>query len=563
MAWQKPGWFATFAVASVAAAATALLMPLMLKATTDAVLTHDNETAALAELGVVLAVNVAAQVTAGHAAAVCVIGTATWLRRTLLQHILALGVQGTGRYPAADLTSRLLGDAAMTAQALPLVVGIATSLGTSIGGAVALWLIDPLLGLTFVLGLPPALLLIRRFMADSTDLHVRYQRSLTAIAVRMSDALTGVRTIRAAGTTSREVERVLGPLPELAEIGQATWSVQRGAVWRGMLLMPMIEAMVLAVAGLGVGGGWLSPGQLIASLLYLGFALGFFSQIDALMEFAGLRASAQRVVEILSEHVQRTAAEPCPIPAGPGDVAFRGVTVRAGGRMVLDRVDLQVWAGTSLALVGRSGAGKSTLAALVGRLADADEGTVLLDQVDVGALDPVLLRRQIAYAFERPVLFGDTVAEAIGYARPAATRAEVEHAASAVRADAFIRRLPDGYDSPLSRTPLSGGEAQRLGLARAVLQDARVLVLDDATSSLDTVTEAQISATLTELFRDRTRIIVAHRAATAARADLVAWLDDGRVRAVAPHASLWQYPDYRVVFGAPGPTTTWRNDEPQ
>jgi ATP-binding cassette subfamily B protein len=138
----------------------------------------------------------------------------------------------------------------------------------------------------------------------------------------------------------------------------------------------------------------------------------------------------------------------------------------------------------------------------------------------------------------------------IAYAHPGTSRTEVRAAARAAQADRFIERLPDGYDTPLAAAPLSGGERQRLGLARAVLTDPRVLVLDDATSSLDTATEMQFTAALDDLRRGRTSITVTYRAATAARADLVAWLDGGRVAALEPHDRLWERASYRALFGA-------------
>ncbi|MER6384229.1 ABC transporter ATP-binding protein [Streptomyces sp. NPDC001250] len=547
--WQRPGHLVAFAVASVLAAATGLLLPQVLSQTIDTVLRHGGAPHALARLGVVVITSVAAQAVAGLAGAACVVGASVWLRRLMLQHIFALGPARSARFAPGDLINRLLGDAAQTAHALPVMAGIVLSLGTSLGGAIALWLIDPLLGLTLLAGLPPLVLLMRRFMAGSTDLHARYERTFTSIVVRLSDALTGVRTIRAAGTTGREVHRVLAPLPELARTAQATWQLQRQAVWKSMLLMPLMEIAVLAVAGWAVAAGRIPPGELVAAGAYVGIALGAVGQVDALMGLAAARASVGRILEVLSLPAPVTADAPHPVPPKPGCIAFEAVTVRAGEQAVLDGIDLSVPAGTSLALVGRSGAGKSTLAALAGRLTDADQGRVLLDGTDITHFDRAALRDRVAYAFERPALFGDTVADAIAYARPAATRAEIEQAAIAARADTFIQRLPEGYDTPLAKTPLSGGEAQRLGLARAVAQDACVLVLDDATSSLDTVTEAEVSRALAELFKDRTRIIVAHRASTAARADLVAWLEEGCLRAVAPHAQLWDDPDYRAVFG--------------
>jgi ATP-binding cassette subfamily B protein len=154
------------------------------------------------------------------------------------------------------------------------------------------------------------------------------------------------------------------------------------------------------------------------------------------------------------------------------------------------------------------------------------------------------LREAIGWAFERPVLVGATVAEAIG---PTLDRDRVRAAARATHADGFVSRLPGGYDTALVEAPLSGGEAQRLGLARA-WQASRLLILDDATSSLDTATEMQIGRMLTQDRGGRTRLIITHRAGTAARADAVVWLDGGRVRAIGPHVVLWQRPEYRALF---------------
>ncbi|NUP01050.1 MAG: ATP-binding cassette domain-containing protein, partial [Nonomuraea sp.] len=208
--------------------------------------------------------------------------------------------------------------------------------------------------------------------------------------------------------------------------------------------------------------------------------------------------------------------------------------------------DLTIPGGTITAVVGRSGSGKSLLAVLAGRLADPERGDVLLDGVPLRDLTRDALRSAVGYAFERPVLVGDTIADAL--TPPAG--AAVGEAAEAARADAFVRRLPAGYDTPLAEAPMSGGERQRLGLARAFAQGERLLVLDDATSSLDTVTEREVGRALTDDPRGRTRLVAAHRVATAARADQVVWLDEGRVRAVGPHHVLWRDPAYRAVFQA-------------
>jgi ATP-binding cassette subfamily B protein len=272
----------------------------------------------------------------------------------------------------------------------------------------------------------------------------------------------------------------------------------------------------------------------------LGSVTGLVSQLTS------ARGAAQRLVEIFDQApVQYGTAR---LPAGRGRLELRGVTVRSGGEVVLDGLDLVVPGGAMIAVVGRSGSGKSLVAALVGRLVDPDEGEVLLDDIALRDLDRHELRRAVGYGFSRPALFGQTVADAIAFGHDTPTPAAVQDAARAARADAFIRLLPDGYATALDQAPMSGGEAQRVGLARTFAHAGRVVVLDDVAASLDTVTEHHISRVLTGALSDRTRLIVCHRASTAARTDAVIWLDRGRLRAMAPHRELWRDPDYRALF---------------
>jgi ATP-binding cassette subfamily B protein len=224
--------------------------------------------------------------------------------------------------------------------------------------------------------------------------------------------------------------------------------------------------------------------------------------------------------------------------------------VSAGGEWVIDGLDLVVPAGATVAVVGRSGAGKSVLAALAGRLSDPEQGQVLLDGVALPDLSREQLRAAVGFAFERPALVGDTIEEVINFGSRNRTEEGVRWAATTARANTFVERLPQGYQTALAAAPLSGGEMQRLGLARAFAHPYRVLILDDATSSLDTVTERQVGAALTTGGGGQTRLIIAHRAATAARTDLVAWLDAGKLRNLRPHTELWRDPDYRALFGS-------------
>jgi len=289
---------------------------------------------------------------------------------------------------------------------------------------------------------------------------------------------------------------------------------------------------VLAVGGLALVDGRITTGELFAASRYAVLGAGLGGLVGVFGQVALARAGARRVAEVLARPVIPYGSRA--LPAGPGQLEFRDVKV-----LGLE-VQLVVPGGATVAVVGRSGAGKSVLAALAARLREPDSGSVLLDGVPLPALSSTALRAAVGCAFERPVLVGATVGDAIGDADAVA-------AARATHAHAFVSRLPRGYDTPLADAPFSGGEAQRLGLARAWGAE-RLLVLDDATSSLDTVTELQISQALTAGPR-RTRLIVTHRAATAARADLVVWLDAGHVQAVGTHARLSRDPAYREVFG--------------
>jgi ATP-binding cassette, subfamily B, bacterial len=468
-------------------------------------------------------------------------GTAA-LRRALLGRVLALGAPVGRRFGTGDLVARAVSD---TAEAGGGGVAVAQSAGATIAaaaGLVALAVLDVRLALAFLLGVPAGLALLRLFVRRTTTLARDYQDAQGEIATGLVDALAGSRTIAAAGSAGLEADRVLRPLPRLHRAGLALWDNHGRLAGWALLLAPLLQVGVLAVAGYGVSAGWLSLGQLVAAGAYLGLALGFLDQAGPLARLAQARASAARLVEVLDGPVP--AAGTRDLPPGPGRLEFRGVSAAADGVPVLSTVDLVVPGGTTLAVVGASGAGKSLLGALAARLLDPDAGTVLLDGVPLPALDPAALRAAVGVAFERPVLLGDTLADAIVLGRPGAAAA----AARAAQVDGVILRMPGGYGTPLAGAPLSGGEAQRLGIARALATGPRLLVLDDALSSVDTITEARLRGSLPA----GTRLVLTHRASTAAAAGTVAWLEGGRIRALGPHHELTADPAYRALFAGAG-----------
>jgi ATP-binding cassette subfamily B protein len=527
--------------------AVSLLTPRALAAAVDAALRRSPASHALVVLAVVLAAGALARVVSGVAGAAYGARVTASLRRQLVGHVLAAGPAGLQEHPAGALISRLTVDAESPGALLPALGGVLVSIATSIGAVVLLGLLDFWLVVAFVASLPLALVVLRAFMTRAPALVSRYEVAQADVATRLLDAHGGSRSIRAAGTLDREVERVLEPLPQLSAAGHELWAAQRRVGWQAGLLLALVQVAVLAVAGLGVSSGSLTPGDFLEAGGYAALALAGLEQIDTLVQVARSRVGAGRVAEVLAAPTAVAATLDAPaLPVGPGALAFRAVAVDG----VLEDVDLDIAPGTTVALVGRSGVGKSTLASLVGRLADPDAGAVLLDGVPLASAELGSVRRAVAYAFARPASVGGTVRGLIALGSPDATPAQLERAARLAEADTFVRRLPHGYDTALADAPLSGGERQRLGLAQALLQDARVVVLDDATSSLDTATEARVSAAIEAALVGRTALVVARRAATAARADLVAWIDDGRVRAFAPHDELWRDPAYRAVFEA-------------
>ncbi|PGH52009.1 ABC transporter ATP-binding protein [Streptomyces sp. Ru87] len=544
------GHGAALALVGLADPVARLALPAVLAGAVDAALADRLDAAALTPVVIVLVLATACEIGREILETRSRLRAALVLRRRMLRHLFALGLTGQRRWETGDLLSRTLEATSGAATTAPVLVGLCASLATSLGGLVALFVIDPRLGLLFLVGAPVMWWLLRWLLTRVRRATTDYQRLLELLSTRFVDALRGVRTIRASGTTGREVERVLAPLPRLRASGHEFWAAQRRAGWQTGLVMPVIQVVVLAVAGHGVMTGRVTPGELLAVQSYLGRAMGLLSQTAALARLARARASTERVRDVL-------AAPPPPagdrtLPAGPGSLSLRGVHVSRAGRPVLTGIDMDVPGGATVAIVGASGAGKTTLTEVAGGLVPPDAGTVLLDGVPLGALRRDELRRAVAYAFEHPRFLGRTVRDALAYAdEPPDGLQRIDAALRDSAAAGIVARMPRGLRTRLNQLRLSGGELQRLGLARAAWRDARLVVLDDATSSTDTATEAEINAALDRAMAGVTRLIVAHRAATAARADLVAWIDAGTLRALAPHERLLDDPAYRAAFRAP------------
>ncbi|MEU4745031.1 ABC transporter ATP-binding protein [Actinosynnema sp. NPDC023658] len=522
---RDPRWL-LLALNALPATAAGLLLPTALASAVDMALAGrlDRGTvlwlvglAGVEVLGDAIGVVLAASITARGAA---------WLRRRLTAHLVALG--HPTRFEAGDAVSRLTGDSAIAGGVAVLAVNLGISVLTAAGAITALALLDWRLAVVFLLSVPLAALLVRSHLRLTAVDVATYQEVSGELSARLVDAVGGLRTIAASGRADQEAERVLRPLPRLTAAGVGMWRTQARMIWRAGLLLPAVELAVLTAAGFGVVAGRLSVGDVLAALGYVALGMTVVGQTALLTALQRARASAQRIEEVLTTP---TPPEERPEPAPPGELVLTGVNVSGA----LHDVDLTVPAGTFVAVVGRSGSGKSALASVIGGLTRPSTGEV---------------RRggSVGYAFERPALVGATVADTVRYGTSRDLR-DVEAACRAAQVHDVVVRLPEGYDTPMSVAPMSGGEAQRLGLARAFVRDPEVLVLDDATASLDMVTESTVERAVESALPGRTRVVVTHRAATARRADVVVWLDEGRVRAVGPHSELWDDDEYRAVFG--------------
>jgi ABC-type multidrug transport system fused ATPase/permease subunit len=369
------------------------------------------------------------------------------------------------------------------------------------------------------------------------------QQQLGEVATVAEESIVGVHVVKAFAQEERrqaEFERASGNV-----FAATVRAFRQRALYVPLLaFLPMLaQAAVLLAAGRMVVNGSLSLGSffefnlllamLVLPLRMLGMWIGQAQRATA---------SGERIFEVLDEpEGVADRADAVPLPAGPGAVRFENVEFSyAAGRPVLHGIDLELAAGSTVALIGHSGAGKTTLASLVPRFYDVDSGRILVDGVDVRDVARRSLRREIGVISQDPFLFSASVRENIAFGVLDATDAHVEQAARAAQAHDFIEELPHGYDTVIGERgiTLSGGQRQRLAIARALVIDPRILILDDATASVDATTEARIRAGLAEAMVGRTTIIIAHRLSTIALADEIVVLERGRIAARGTQTEL-------------------------
>jgi ATP-binding cassette subfamily B protein len=380
------------------------------------------------------------------------------------------------------------------------------------------------------------------------------QQRIAELTAEVEENVSGVRVVKAFAAEDRQRERFAHRVGRVFD--QSMVSTRLQAFYNPFIgFLPQLGlAAVLFIGGREVINGDLSLGvfsafyayllMLIAPMRTLGVSLGMAQRATA---------SGARLFQILDRD-PRVVAKPGagPLPPGRGRIEFRGASLRYDGadHDALRNLDLDVPAGCTVAIVGATGSGKTSLVQLVPRLYDVTAGAVLVDGVDVRDVDPAALRSEIAVVTDDPFLFSATVRDNIAYARPDASEEEILEAARRAQAMGFIERLPEGLDTRVGERgqTLSGGQRQRIAIARALLADPRILILDDATSSVDATTEGQIKDALREVMAGRTTLVIAHRLSTIALAEEIVVLEDGELIAHGGHDELLEHSDlYRLI----------------
>jgi len=476
-------------------------------------------------------------------------------------------------------TGQLMSRATVDLQAVRFFLGyglvfILQSILTITLAGIVMIAINPGLGLIALVPVPFVVAISYRYGRRARPAIQQTQQRIGELTAEAEENISGVRVVKAFAREQRQLERFRATVGRL--FGQAMIVTRLEAGYNPIIgFLPQLGlAAVLLLGGESVIHSHLKLGQFTEFYLYLNMLITPMRSLGVTLNLAQrATASGARIFQLLDREPRLTEAPGArALPPGSGNVQLRGVTLRYEvshdelseradervsnpGRAVLRDIDLDVPAGRNVALVGSTGSGKTSLVALISRLYDTTSGTVLIDGVDVREATIASVRSAVAVVSDDPFLFSASVAENIAYARPDAPLAEIEAAARRAQADEFIAELPHGYETQVGERglTLSGGQRQRLAIARALLSDPRVLILDDATSSVDASTERSIKAALAEAMAGRTTFVIAHRLSTIALADEIVVLDHGRLAARGSHEELLDAsPLYREIVTGTG-----------
>ncbi len=525
-----------------------VVIPLLIGGAVNAIKDHDKPDLLPLALAIVgasilrLGLTVVRRVVAGKVS----LGVEFDLRQTFYAHLQRLEL---GFFDGQQ-TGQLMSRATVDLSAIRFFLGyglvfITQNLLTIVLAGAVMIVLNPLLALIALLPAPFIIYTASRYNRVSRPALQEVQQRLAELTAEAEENVSGIRIVKAFAREEYQLHRFQRAVARVFD--QSIYSTRLQAFFSPLIgLLPQVGiALVLLVGGRMVINGDLNIGHFTAFYTYLVMLAGPLRMLGVAMGMAQRAiASGNRMFEIIDREpsIQSPPGAP-PLPEGGGRVSLKGVSLRyEGSAAALSGLDLEVEAGKVVALVGPSGAGKTSLVALIARLYDPSEGSVLVDGANVREIDVGSLRSEIAFVADDSFLFTASVAENIAYARGDASREEIETAARRAQADGFIRDLPDGYETRVGERglTLSGGQRQRVAIARALLADPRILILDDATSSVDATTEAAIKGGLREAMTGRTTFIIAHRLSTVALADEIVVIDGGKIVDRGTHEELME-----------------------
>ncbi|MEJ5250826.1 MAG: ABC transporter ATP-binding protein [Chthonomonadetes bacterium] len=466
------------------------------------------------------------------------------VRAKLFQHLQWLSLSFYDKRHTGAIMSRITQDTgALYDFLVDGVSALLVNVLLLVGITVVLFMMNAQLAALILLPTPAVVLATMWFWKTVRRVFHQFWHRWSRLSATLNSTLSGIRVVKAFAKESDEIARFERRNYDLMSTG-----VQAETMWATFfpllnLLTNLGFFMVWAFGGYGVLRGEVQLGTLVAFLGYLGMFYGPLQILTRVSQWLTRTfTAAERVFEILdTEPDVRDAEDAIPLPDVRGEVEFRNVTFGYDKhKPVLKNISFKVEAGEMIGLVGHSGAGKSTTINLLLRFYDPDEGQILIDGVDIRKIRMEDLRRHVGVVLQEPFLFPGTIRENIAYAKPDATQEEIIAAAKAANAHDFILRFPDGYDTQVGERGqrLSGGERQRISIARAILHNPRILILDEATSQVDTETERQIQEAIARLVQNRTTVAIAHRLSTLRNANRLVVLEQGQMVEIGTHDEL-------------------------